>query len=98
MQAVAANLPPAATESFTLRHAQQVIAHEYEFTSWQALVDHVGDTVGKDESTVLLPGPYSTLALEHAILAVAALSGCDSPAALAQKIAETQKTWLLNKE
>ena len=29
---------------------------------------------------------------------MAALSGCDSPAALAQKIAETQKTWLLNKE
>lgn len=34
-------LPPSASECFTLRHAQQVLAHEYGFTSWQALRSRV---------------------------------------------------------
>ncbi len=39
VQAVIADLPAAATDSFGLRHAQQVLAGEYGFSSWQALLD-----------------------------------------------------------
>ena len=39
--AVVDDLPPGAVQGFSLRHAQQVLAREYEFSSWQALVDHV---------------------------------------------------------
>ena len=37
------NLPPSAREVFTLRQAQQVLAHEYGFNSWQKLEQHVGE-------------------------------------------------------
>ena len=37
-----AQLPPSATQSLTLRHAQQVVAHEYGFSSWQKLATEVG--------------------------------------------------------
>lgn len=42
------DLPPSAREVFTLRQAQQVLAHEYGFSSWQKLAQHVGRP--KDES------------------------------------------------
>lgn len=35
------DLPPGAAHDFCLRHAQQLLAHEYGFSSWQALSDHV---------------------------------------------------------
>jgi len=36
------DLPPSAREVFALRQAQQVLAHEYGFGSWQKLAQHVG--------------------------------------------------------
>ena len=42
VQAELAQLPPSASEDFSLRQAQQVLAREYGFSSWQALCDHVG--------------------------------------------------------
>ena len=60
VQAVLADLPPSAAEAFTLRHAQQVLAREYGFTSWQALVDHVGRPGG--EAPPALPVHYDQLA------------------------------------
>ena len=45
VRAVSADLPSAAAKSFTLRQAQQVLAREYGFANWQALLDHVdGDS------------------------------------------------------
>lgn len=61
VQAVIADLPPAATEVLTLRNAQQVIAREYEFTSWQALADQVG---GEDSPAAAIPSFYHTLAAD----------------------------------
>lgn len=41
--AVIDELPSGAAQDFSLRHAQQVLAREYGFSSWQALADHVQD-------------------------------------------------------
>lgn len=49
VKAVLSELPPSATEELTLRHAQQVVAREYGFTSWQKLVEQVGRPAGEDE-------------------------------------------------
>jgi len=68
VQAVLTDLPPSAAEAFTLRHAQQVLAREYGFTSWQALVDHVGrpDGDGASEPAPALPVHYEQLAQDLA--------------------------------
>ncbi len=55
VQAVIADLPAAATESFGLRHAQQVLAREYGFTSWQALRDLVA---GGDRAAPAVDVPF----------------------------------------
>lgn len=49
VKAVLSDLPPSAAQSFTLRHAQQVVAREYGFTSWQKLVEQVGRPAGEHE-------------------------------------------------
>ena len=41
-------LPPSVQESFGLRQAQQVIAREYGFSSWQQLVAFVGQPTDVD--------------------------------------------------
>lgn len=41
VSAVIDDLPSSAAQSFTLRHAQQVLARDYGFSSWQALSDHI---------------------------------------------------------
>ena len=143
VQAVLADLPPSAAEVFTLRHAQQVVARDYGFTSWQALIDHVGRLSGEGSPRPSSPLPvhYDKLArdlvealrdghpqsfgrlgetfrdrmaaavptpdaesgqpehsLEQARLAVAAESGCNSWDVLAEKVAESGKTGLMNLE
>ena len=55
VQAVVADLPAAATESFGLRHAQQVLAREYGFSSWQALLDQVA---GGDRAAPAVDVPF----------------------------------------
>jgi len=72
VQAVLSDLPPAAAETFALRHAQQVLAREYGFTSWQAMLDHVGRSSDESESAsaASLPVHYDKLARDL----VAALS------------------------
>lgn len=55
VRATLADLPPKAAESFTLRHAQQVVAREYGFTSWQALADHVGHPAGEEPEQLFSP-------------------------------------------
>lgn len=64
VQAVLADLPPSAAEGFTLRHAQQVLAREYGFTSWKAMADHVGQPASGDPSgpSPWLPDHYDQLA------------------------------------
>jgi hypothetical protein len=57
VQAVIADLPAAATESFGLRHAQQVLAREYGFSSWQALLDQVA---GGDPGVSAVDVPFFT--------------------------------------
>jgi len=49
IQAALAELPPSAAESFTLRHAQQVVAREYGFSSWQKLADEVGQPAAEEQ-------------------------------------------------
>ncbi len=41
VQAALRDLPPSASAEFSLRHAHQVVARDYGFTSWQALADHI---------------------------------------------------------
>ena len=41
VSALVDTLPPGASQSFCLRHAQQVLAREYGFPSWQTLADEV---------------------------------------------------------
>ena len=48
VSAVVADLPPGAIQAFSLRHAQQVLAREYGFSSWQAMADHIRDSSGED--------------------------------------------------
>jgi len=64
VEAHLAGLPPSAGAAFTLRHAQQVLAREYGFSSWQALVEHVGrpgpDAPSGDAPVV--PEHYDSLA------------------------------------
>ena len=55
VQAVIADLPAAAAESFGLRHAQQVLAREYGFSSWQALLDQVA---GGDRAAPAVDVPF----------------------------------------
>lgn len=64
VQAVLADLPPAAAQTFALRHAQQVLAREYGFTSWQAMVDHIGHPGDESASVPAAPLPvhYEKLA------------------------------------
>ncbi|MCH7735681.1 MAG: hypothetical protein IH961_10775 [Chloroflexi bacterium] len=49
IQAALVELPPSAAESFTLRHAQQVLAREYGFSSWQKLADEVGQPAVEEQ-------------------------------------------------
>jgi|GEM_PF-1408533 flagellar motor switch protein FliM len=49
IRTVLAQLPPSATQSLTLRHAQQVVAHEYGFSSWQKLAAEVGQPTPAQE-------------------------------------------------
>jgi hypothetical protein len=67
VQAVIAELPSAVAESFTLRDAQQVLAREYGFSSWQALLDHVGGG-GKEDANFWagMAGFYDELAADLA--------------------------------
>ncbi|MDA0335336.1 MAG: hypothetical protein O2782_09245 [bacterium] len=46
VRAVSADLPSAAAKSSTLRQAQQVLAREYGFANWQALLNHVEGDAG----------------------------------------------------
>ena len=64
VEAWLADLPPSAFEKLTLRHAQQVLAREYGFTSWQGLVDHVGrpEPAASEDQTPALPEHYDKLA------------------------------------
>lgn len=48
VSAVIDELPPVATQNFSLRQAQQVLAREYGFSSWQALADRVQGASGDD--------------------------------------------------
>ena len=49
IQAALVELPPSAAESFTLRHAQQVLAREYGFSGWQKLADVVGQPAVEEQ-------------------------------------------------
>lgn len=64
VEAVLADLPPSAADSFALRHAQQVLAREYGFTSWQALLDHVGRPAAQEA-----PRPSPQLPVHYVKLA-----------------------------
>jgi len=55
VQDALADLPPSAAEEFTLRHAQQVVAREYGFTSWQAIADHVGRPADEEPPQLFSP-------------------------------------------
>jgi predicted transcriptional regulator len=48
------DLPPSAREVFTLRQAQQVVAHEYDFSSWQKLAQHVDQSQEEREGPSFL--------------------------------------------
>jgi hypothetical protein len=48
------DLPPSAREVFTLRQAQQVVAHEHGFSSWQRLAQHVGQSQEEREGPSFL--------------------------------------------
>ena len=64
VQAVVDDLPRSATGSCTLRQAQQVIAREYGFSSWQALLDHVSAARGVESPQVGIPSFYNKLATD----------------------------------
>ena len=55
LRAALADLPPSAVDGFTLRNAQQVVAREYGYTSWQALADHVVRPAGEDPPQLFSP-------------------------------------------
>lgn len=46
--AVVADLPSGAAQAFSLRHAQQVLAREYGFSSWQSMAVHVQANSSED--------------------------------------------------
>ena len=52
IEQVLPDLPDSAREEFGLRHAQQVIAREYGFSSWQKLAEHVGRPSEEPEDTI----------------------------------------------
>lgn len=51
VSAVVADLPSGAAQAFSLRHAQQVLAREYGFSSWQAMAAHIRAGSAEDWAT-----------------------------------------------
>ena len=62
VRAALAELPPSAAESFTLRQAQQVVAREYGFSSWQRLADEVGQPAAEEQSENAYVAHYDRMA------------------------------------
>ena len=62
VRAALAELPPSAAESFTLRQAQQVVAREYGFSSWQKLVDEVGHPLVEEKPQNSYVAHYNRMA------------------------------------